>query len=194
MMKFLLPAFAVVLMGLVVIWPKLDPGAARFRIGYSTIAPADIENPRMVAARFTGVDAADRPFTVTADTATQVAADSPLVDLDNPHADIVLANGSWVALSAPAGTYNETTHDLELRQQVNLFHDGGYEFHTASAHIDLKAGTAHGDVPVEGQGPFGHIASEGFRVLERGKTVVFTGRARLVTHPGGTSSLPGSGS
>jgi lipopolysaccharide export system protein LptC len=193
MMKFLLPAFAVVLIGLVVAWPQLDPGGGGFRVGYSAIGPADIENPRMVAARYTGIDAADRPFAVTADTATQIAADSPLVDLDNPQADVTLANGSWVALSALTGTYNQKTHDLELRQQVNLFHDAGYEFHTPSAHIDLKEASAHGDAPVEGQGPFGHITADGFRVLDRGKTVIFTGQARMVIHPGATGALPESG-
>lgn len=191
MMKFLLPAFAAALMGLVVVWPRLDPTATRFRVGYSEVAPADIENPQMVAARYTGVDSADRPFTVTADTATQVAADSPLVDLDTPQSDITLADGSWVTLSALAGMYNQNTHDLELRDEVNLFHDAGYEFHTSSAHIDLKRATAHGDAPVDGQGPFGHIRSQGFRVLERGKTVVFTGPARLVLQPRAADAFRG---
>lgn len=182
-MKVFLPAIAVTLIALVVAWPHLQPGKERFRLGLAAVAPGDVENPRMVNPRFTGTHGL-RPFSVTAKTATQLGPDLGLIELERPQADLTLADGSWVALSSLAGTYNQETQDLELRNQVNLFHDAGYEFHTASAHIDLRNGIAYGDSPVTGQGPAGHLTSEGFRVLDRGKTTLFTGRARLVVYPG----------
>jgi len=184
-MKFVLPAFAAILIALVVAWPQLRSGGNHFRMGYSATTPEDV-TPRMVNARFTGVDGAERPFTVTSVMATRTSAKSPTVDLDAPKADVTLGDGSWVALSSTSGTYNETTHDLELRDKVSLFHDSGYEFHTAIAHINMGDGTAYGDAPVKGQGPFGLLTSDGFRVRDNGKTVIFTGTAKLIIFPGAT--------
>lgn len=182
-MKLLLPAVAAALIGLVIVWPQMQPGSTPLRLGVAAVAPADTENPRMVNARFTGTDGVDRPFTVTAEAATQLGPDSALVGLERPQADLTIADGSWVVLTSLTGTYNQETNDLELRDEVNLFHDAGYEFHTTSAHIDFRSGNAYGKAPVQGQGPFGLLNSEGFRVLDRGKTVIFTGPARLVIHP-----------
>ncbi len=72
---------------------------------------------------------------------------------------------------------------LELNGDVTLFHDQGFELRTETARFDLEAGTARGTESVEGQGPFGTLVSEGFRVLDRGERILFTGRSRAVIHP-----------
>ena len=51
----------------------------------------------------------------------------------------------------------------------------------------MAAGTAEGDDPVTGQGPFGNVTAEGFRILDRGDTIVFKGRTKLEIRPRGTS-------
>ena len=76
---------------------------------------------------------------------------------------------------------NET---LTLNEQVNLFHDSGYEFRTESAVIDLTKGTASGTVSVAGQGPFGNLKAEGFRLVDKGKTIYFMGKSKLTVFPG----------
>ena len=40
-----------------------------------------------------------------------------------------------------------------------------------------------GDEPVRGQGPFGTLEAEGFRILDRGKRLVLSGKSRLVLYP-----------
>ncbi len=66
---------------------------------------------------------------------------------------------------------------------VALYQDKGNEFHSTSAHLDMNAGTAEGDDPVTGQGPFGHVTAQGFRILNRGDIIYFTGHARLDMAP-----------
>ncbi|MGB8274788.1 MAG: LPS export ABC transporter periplasmic protein LptC [Alphaproteobacteria bacterium] len=184
LMKLLLPALALAIVALVVAWPKLVGTSKRFRIEFASTLTGDAQSLRMVRPRFTGVDGSDRPFTVTADAATRVAPQSELIDLERPQADITLAGGAWVTLSATEGTYDQVKHGLDLRREVNLFHDAGYEFHTSQAHLDLAAGTAQGDEPVEGQGPFGHLKAQGFHILDRGAVVTFKGPSTLVLYPG----------
>jgi lipopolysaccharide export system protein LptC len=71
---------------------------------------------------------------------------------------------------------------LDLKGSVNLFHDLGYELHTARASIDMDNNVAAGDSPIQGQGAFGQINAAGFRLLESGERIIFTGKARLLIH------------
>ncbi len=40
-----------------------------------------------------------------------------------------------------------------------------------------------GEEHVSGQGPFGHVEAAGFRVLDRGATIIFTGKTDLYLEP-----------
>jgi lipopolysaccharide export system protein LptC len=181
--KVLLPTIATALIAIVIVWPELSEQQNRFTLGPTKIDRSEAENLRMLNARFTGVDASRRPFTLTADTADQQDAKSPEIALNAPKADILLGNGAWVALTATKGNFNRERQLLELTGNVNLFHDSGYEFHTESAVFDLTAGDATGTEPVEGQGPFGHLKAEGFRIYNRGERVEFLGKSKLTINP-----------
>ena len=180
--KFCLPIIATALMVVIVVWPELSE-QSRFTLKASRIDRSDAENLHMLNARFTGVDTSRRPFAVTAESADQTDAISPDITLNAPKADILLGNGTWVALTATIGNFNRERQLLELTGNVNLFHDSGYEFLTKSAVFDLTAGDAMGTEPVEGQGPFGHLKAEGFRIFNRGERVEFTGKSQLIIKP-----------
>jgi lipopolysaccharide export system protein LptC len=106
------------------------------------------------------------------------------MQLETPEADITLNGGAWVALTADSGLYDRDGGSLELTGAVNMFHDGGYQFRTTEAIIDLDAGTASGSKPVEAQGPFGQLSAEGFKVIDEGRTVLFEGKAKMRVYPG----------
>jgi lipopolysaccharide export system protein LptC len=133
-----------------------------------------------VNARYTGLDRHDRPFSVTADVARQTTANDELVSLETPKADLALESGAWVALTAETGLYHTQPKQVDLYGDVNLYHDKGMTFRTESATVDLEGGTAEGQEKVEGHGPSGEIESEGFRILDKGAVVIFTGRARML--------------
>lgn len=179
-MKVLLPTVATALLLIVVIWPQLNEQSDRFQIGFAKIDKSAAENLRMKNARYTGVDRSKRPFSITAEEAEQADPKSPVIELLQPKADIVMADGSWIAVTAELGNYNRATQFLELLGTVNLFHDKGYEFRTTSAVLDLRAGDAIGTEPVHGQGPFGHIQAESFIVRNRGERIEFHGNAQVI--------------
>jgi len=89
-----------------------------------------------------------------------------------------------LVLTAAKGIYGRTAESLDLEGSVVLYHDSGYEFLTEKAKIDLERSIAEGDVPVRGQGPFGNLQAEGFRLVDKGKTIYFTGKSKLVIYPG----------
>ncbi len=92
-------------------------------------------------------------------------------------------SGGWFEASAYTGTYQPQSKVLDMFGNVALFADRGDEFHTDSARVDLVHSTAQGDEHVTGQGPFGHVDAAGFRVLDRGATIIFTGHTDLLLEP-----------
>jgi lipopolysaccharide export system protein LptC len=182
-MKVLLPATAAALILLVLAWPQFSIEEEGFHLSVSKLAPDQAESLTMLNARFEGLDEADRPFTVTADIATQSENVKDLVMLERPKADITLADGSWLALTAKSGEYHKETQVLDLTGAVNLFHDKGFELRTESARVLLGEGMAEGAQPVQGQSSVGTIQAQGFRILDRGARIFFLGRSKMIIKP-----------
>jgi len=180
LMKVLLPATAAALILLVVAWPNFTGQEEGFRLSVSKLAPSQAESLTMLNARFEGRDENDRPYSVTADIATQSETDKDLLTLELPKADITLEDGAWLALTAKSGEYRKEAQILDLAGSVNLFHDKGFELRTEAARVRLDEGTAEGAQPVHGQGSVGTIQAEGFRVQDRGARIFFLGRSHLV--------------
>ena len=182
-MKVFLPALAAALIILVVAWPQLVPDENSFQIEIIKNAAEQAKNLAMINAKYDGVDEEGRPFTVTADMATQLSDQRTQIELQLPKADMTLNDGTWLALNAKVGNYDRDAELLDLRGDVSLFHDRGFEMTTESAQVNLAEGTAQGDQTVEGHGPVGILRAEGFQVLDRGSRIIFTGQSQMIFFP-----------
>ena len=130
--------------------------------------------------------ASNRPFTITAVMARQKPDLDGLVTLDKPKGDLTTTAGNWLELSANTGLYQQQPQLLDLFGQVALYPGQGQRVPLLPrAHIDMAAGTAEGDDPMTGQGPFGNVTADGFRILDRGDTIIFKGHATLDIEPRG---------
>ncbi len=175
---------AVLLIGLVVAWPYIDVSDTRFRIGFADLTVREAGDPTMLNPRYVGTDKDDQPYSVTAEIARRLAETGDIVELDQPKADLAMNDGTWLVLSSNRGIYGRIAENLELIGNVVLYHDSGYEFLTEKANINLQTSVAEGDLPVRGQGPFGNLESEGFRLDDEEQTIYFTGQSKLILYPG----------
>ena len=188
LMKFVLPVVAVGMVISVVVWPKFQPRVDRFRIGLSAMEDRIKEGPTMVRARYEGVDTKGQPFLITADEVQNLDPAGDRMKLKTPQADITFDSGTWMSVTAMNGVYDQKAEFIELSDDVTLFHDKGYNFVTSRADIDLRARGASGKEPVVGQSPLGNLTSEGFRVVDGGRTIFFDGRATMTIRPESLSS------
>src|SRR4029453_11751805 len=115
--------------------------------------------------------------------APPVEGEARHISLKKPLADIVMSGGAYVALTANDGVLDRDADIITLNGDVTLFHDNGLSFQTDSATINLKEKTAEGSETVEGQNGKGELISQGFRVLDDGDTIVFTGKAYMKIYP-----------
>jgi lipopolysaccharide export system protein LptC len=177
--KRILPAAAIALLLLLAAWPRIEDAIEHVHIALPHLDLREAKDLRMVNARYSGIDKLNRPYVITAEVARQNPKADDLVSLEGPKGDLTTANGGWFEVTAYTGLYQPQTQLLDLFGAVQLYQDKGNEFHTDSAHVNMEAGTAEGQDPVDGQGPFGHITSEGFRMLDNGDTIIFTGKSHL---------------
>lgn len=183
LVKYGLPTIALVVVFVVAIWPQLQPRVDRFRMGLAALQEGQGNQPTLINARYEGVDKKGRPFLVTADEVVNLPAEDDKVALQTPQADLTLREGGWLSLTAANGIYDKNAERLELSEDVSLFHDGGHQFTTSKATIDLVNGHASGTEPVVGYSPFGDLRGEGFRVLDEGATLHLDGRSRMIIYP-----------
>jgi lipopolysaccharide export system protein LptC len=188
LLRVVLPLAAIGLLGVVAFWPQ---------IGTDVPPPPPVvarpEGPEMTDPRFFGTDRQDRPFTITANRASQSGADagSP-VDLDAPDAQIKLGDGSTVRVTARTGRFDQPNQRLRLDGDVEVVQDRGYDMRGQELQVELESGDLRSDRPVAGKGPNGEVAGQGLQITDQGRKIVFTGRSRLLLHPdrgmtGGTS-------
>ncbi len=195
LMKFLLPSIAIVVVLLVIMWPHLETDDLKFRLGFAAVKLGISEEPSMVNPRYVGADGENQPYSVTADLARKLSGELSLngvetLELEMPKADLMMKDGTWVVLTAENGLFRKSAQTLNLKGAVNLYHDSGYEFRTELAEINLVSSSAHGTSPIEGQGPFGHLQAEGFKLENQKNTIFFTGRSKLTLYPGRGKKTP----
>lgn len=176
-MKIALPVAAGVLLLVVLGLPLLRQQEQRIRV-----APAKDANGRtlsMTNARYFGTDDKGRPYSVTAESVRQGAADDKTIELDQPKAEITLTNGNAMQASATAGVYDRDKQEIQLTGEVTLDQAQG-TLKTSQARIMLKDGSATGNAKVTGEGSFGTLEASGFSYNKDDKVIRFTGPSRLV--------------
>lgn len=182
LVKFVLPAVALLFLALMIVWPRLFREESTFELTSSEISTVK-DDLRMSSPRFTGMGADDRPYMITADAAVQDVNDHELVRLEALQADLSLKDGSWLSVTARNGLMHNGLQTLQLDGQIEAYSDLGYAFYTESAQIDLDAGTLYADQPVRLQGPYGHLRASTMRATERGQRLHFAGDVKVIIFP-----------
>ncbi len=179
-LRLALPGAAALLLLAVFIWPIAD-GRKLIALPPTPATPQlTMQNPR-----FTGTDEQNRPFTLSAKQATQQPQNLMLIDLVDPQAALTGPDGRPVKGQAVQGRYDQTSRKLWLGGAVTLEQSApdGKEtlyFTTSELNADLVARTAWGDKPARLTGSFGSIEGQGFRVIDGGKVLLFTGASRAI--------------
>lgn len=182
LMKFGLPAAALAIGILVVAWPDIAQKERSLPIAVAEPRLGEDDSLRMANPRYTGTDEHNRPYTITALTATVDRVDRRRLNLQNLQADMTLEDNRWISVSAPQGIYQQDRQQLSLAGPVEVYSDEGYELHARAAKLDIQAGTAESDQPVRGHGPFGAISANSFRVDRKTQRLEFGGGVKLVIH------------
>ena len=179
--KIVLPGTGLAILAVALLWQDIVPQAITRRVG-PPIGLEALRRHEMSQPKFEGTDDKNRPYRVEAKSARLASAKSDIVILEQPKASVTLDSGNWVAVTSRDGEFNQKTRMISLVGDVYVFHDANYTFRTERAIVDTEKKRAWGDKPVVATGPKGTIESKGFRIEDKGATIIFTGKAKVILH------------
>jgi lipopolysaccharide export system protein LptC len=125
----------------------------------------------VLAPRFEGFDANDRPYNLTAETARRRRENVALVDLVNPK----LEDAASTVVQAREGVWNSETEVLELFGDVVMTDAAGYTFTSQKTRMFVKENRVEGQEPLNGVGPIGEVRADAYDVLDDGNRIVLKG-------------------
>lgn len=175
--KLLLPTAALLLLTSIALWPEYQRATDKARVVMGGLRAA-LSGARLSNAHYNGVDERGRPYTVTAESATQ--RDAEQVDLTTPNADMTMENGTWINVKSKQGVYMRKAQQLDLFDDVVLYRDDGTTMTTSSASVDMKDGAASGAQATHVEGPFGTLDAAGFTTTDKGAAIQFWGPAHVL--------------
>ena len=184
LLRYLLPATALFLVALVVLWPQLIGGAG------GLIAPifanAEIDGTDVMLMhnpRYVGRTRDAEPYELTAASAYIDPKRPNRVHLDQLAAELAPASKRDLNLVALKGMYNRAADKLDLDGDIALTTSDGYRFETQSARIDLQSGRVIGEQPIQGFGPTGTLSADRFEIRDSGAVLRFEGRVKVTLPP-----------
>jgi len=170
-LRWTLPLLAIGGLALLVVWPYFK------NLEIEEIVIQNVPNLMVEELNLTGLDAKNQAYALTADRALQAGNLKNVIDLEKPKGELSLNGGGWLAGGAQQGRFDQKQEKLWLGGEVEFFHDKGYRFVADEMFVDLKKNVAWSQKAVLFQGSFGEIRGKGFRALEGGSIIVFTGPA-----------------
>jgi len=186
LLRYLLPAIALCLIALVVLWPQLIGSAG------GLIAPifanAEIDGTDVMLMhnpRYVGRPRDAEPYELTAESAYVDPKKPSHIHLEQLAAELTPASKRDLRLVALTGLYNRAADKLDLDGDIALTTSDGYRFETQRARINLQAGRVVGNQPVEGWGPTGTLSADRFEIHDSGQLLRFEGRVKVTLPPPG---------
>ncbi|HEY0627229.1 MAG TPA: LPS export ABC transporter periplasmic protein LptC [Allosphingosinicella sp.] len=142
------------------------------------------ERMRVQAARYQGLDARGRPFTISAASAIQATSSDPLVEINGMRAGIRLDEGP-ATIEAERGRYDLERETVNVVGPILFTAADGYRLQTRDVAVNLNDRTVTGTGRVEGQIPLGRFSADSMTASLPERHVTLQGRARLHIVQGG---------
>jgi lipopolysaccharide export system protein LptC len=140
----------------------------------------------MEAPKLSGFRKDQKSYEVTAREAVQDIKVPTIIELNQLVARMEQEKNSFARLSSDWGRFDQTADRLDLKGNVRVRTDNGYEVDLLSARVNMKSGDVSSAEPVTVRTKTGTVSSDTVDVRENGKVVVFDGRVRssfITTEP-----------
>jgi lipopolysaccharide export system protein LptC len=177
-----LPAAIGVVAAVMILVPLAPRGEISFLLDRTKVAVTP-ERIHVDKAMYRGEDNSGRPFVLTAGSAVQPSANTPILELKDLIARIQLNDGP-AQLTAPGGAYNFDTDLIDVPGPVDFSASDGYHMVTQNVGIDLAQKRIAGSGGVSGTLPAGSFSADRISGDLEQRTVTLEGRARLRMTPG----------
>ncbi len=172
-----LPLGATAVLLTCLIWPMTASREFSFLLSKDSVEMAD-ERMRIERPAYRGEDSQGRGFSILAERAVQRTSNSPIVELTDIEARLVMAEGV-ATVSALLGRYDMEKERLRVTGPVKFRRPDGYTLETADVTVDLPARKVVSAGRVKGRVPLGSFAADRLDVDLEGRTLKLSGNTKM---------------
>jgi lipopolysaccharide export system protein LptC len=137
----------------------------------------------MESPKLSGFKKDNKAYEVTAQQAIQDLKQPSVVELNMLTARMEQDDRKFARLTSDWGRLDQTADRLDLKGNVRVRTDNGYEADMLSARISVKTGDVVSTEPVTVRSQTGTISADRMEVRDNGKHAVFEGRVRSLFTP-----------
>lgn len=177
-LRRVIPVLCVAMLASPILFALVAPFTATgpdIQLGKTTVSGSKIT---MDTPKLSGFKRDNRGYDLTAQTATQDLKQPSVVDLVQLDGRMEQSANSYARLKANWGRFDQSANRLDLKGNVRVRTDQGYEVDLDSAQVDMKSGNMTSAEPVAVRTATGTVNANGVEVRENGKHIIFTGGVR----------------
>jgi len=178
LMRVFLPAAALILGTITVLWPYIEDKEVSFTLSTDDVAKGD-SSIRMTRMRYVGTDAVDRLFHIEAASGLQDSPSAPRITLQDIRAEMAIDNTGPATVTARTGIYRVDDATLSLVGGVQMITGNGYALDMAGAEVNLREHTAVGQGAITGRSKLGTLAASQVSIDADEEEGVFEGGVKL---------------
>lgn len=183
-LRWILPVVAFAILGILMVWPKIETELSEKRFAPTKVDKATLEKAatenRLANANFSSTDAKGRPFSIRAVEAVQDSKNPDNVNLTTPSGTLKINDTTDMQADALSGTYQQKEQILTLNEDVVLTRSDGTVMKTTQMVVNLMTNDASTDRPVTIEGPDGRLEAKAMTMKDSGAVTIFKGPAKLV--------------
>jgi lipopolysaccharide export system protein LptC len=137
----------------------------------------------MAQPKISGFTSDGRPYEFIANSAAQEITKPDLLELQQIHARMQMADQSTVEMTAPTGTYDVKNEILTLNDDIVIVSSTGYAARMTVAVIDTRKGDVDSEKPVWVKLLNGFINSKRLNIVDNGDLIRFGGGVSMTLNP-----------
>ncbi len=174
--KLILPSFAAIFIGLILIFPKIQDDGKTFLLDVTLPKKGELEKLHIEDTELNITDKNNRVHNFTAKNIDETSPGSKLIKLINPDGIMPISETDWINIKSPVGYYNQKDNIIELVENVQIYHSMGINMETQKIDYNFQTNIAQSNTPVFGQGEMGELTSEGFSFDNNTGIITFKGK------------------
>ncbi len=179
-LRKVIPAFCAAAIAGPIVWGIVSPFA---RVGMDVqVGPVSMAGTKvtMESPKLSGFKKDGKAYEVFARQAVQDIKTPTIVELNNLTSRLEQDAKKFARLSADWGRFDQSADNLDLKGNVRVRTDNGYEADLFSARVNVKTGDVVSNEPVVVRSVNATVSADRAEVRDNGRHSIFEGRVRSV--------------
>lgn len=162
LVKLILPAFAAIILGIMVIFPLLKKTENNLNFDITLPKKGELEKLHIENTVFNITDADNKISRITADNIDETEPQSKVVKLVNPRGKLPLKNGAFADMHSTSGFFDQKHNRITMLDDVFINYNDEMDIKTSRATYDFNQHRGKGNAEIEAEGIHGKMRAQSF--------------------------------